>query len=177
MKVPVDVLENEQNFYTTSLSPLKKVNLAKDFPLKVGGWTEADITLITNNLRSLQLCAGLSSEEMRQIFLLETTEEKRKKNLLGYYCSQGLSSARDPCEVFQKLKLIFFREAEKEVAANSGSQGKQRLTESPEYELLCRNIEKIRDKTPLDIAGQNSDRLWKLIYIFHFQSDSFCPED
>ena len=138
-----------------------KINLAKDFPLKVGGWTEADMTLITNNLRSLQRCAGLSSEEMRLIFLLEPTEEKRKKNLLGYYCSQGLSSARDPCEVFQKLKLIFFREAEKEVDVRKESEEKQRLTENPEYKLLCRNIEKIRDKTPLDIAGQNSDNLWK----------------
>ena len=152
-------MDNEQNYYTRSLEPVMKKNLAKDFPLKVGGWTEADISLIRNNLRSLQGCAGLSSEEMRQIFLLEPKEEKRKKNLLGYYCSRGLSTARDPCEVFQKLKLIFFREAKKEVAPSNESQEKQRLTESPEYKLLCRNIEKIRDKTPLDIAGQNSGRL------------------
>ena len=72
-------------------------------------------------LRSLKQSTGLSDSDLREIFSTKSRQERNKKNLLGHWCSQGLSVTRDPCEVFQKLKLRLVREARMEADQSRGS--------------------------------------------------------
>merc|ERR1711936_332300 len=67
IRVPIQALDHEQNFYTRSLQVVKKINLAKDFPSKVGGWTNSDLDLIADNLRSLKQSTGLSDSDLSEI--------------------------------------------------------------------------------------------------------------
>ena len=89
--------------------------------MKVGGWTNSDLDLIADNLRSLKQSTGLSDSDLREIFSTKSRQERNKKNLLGHWCSQALSVTRDPCEVFQKLKLMLVREARMEADHSRGS--------------------------------------------------------
>ena len=159
IKVPIEALDCEQNFYTNFLDVVSKRNLGPDFPLKVGSWAKTDVALVSDNLRRLQQSAGLSEEELQQIFFrMKSAEdaEQQKKNLVGYWCSQGLSLARDPCEVFQKLRLILTREAER--GGRSQTLKKQELTnilQSQEYKLMYSKLQKSsrRKRTALDVTG------------------------
>ena len=67
--------------------------------MKVGGWTNSDLDLIADNLRSLKQSTGLSDSDLREIFSTKSRQERNKKNLLGHWCSQGLSVTRSSCEV------------------------------------------------------------------------------
>ena len=109
-----------------------------NYPSKVGGWTNSDLDLIADNLRSLKQSTGLSDSDLREIFSTKSRQERNKKNLLGHWCSQGLSVTRDPCEVFQKLKLMLVREARMEADLVPSPEAHERLelNNSPEYKLL-----------------------------------------
>ena len=129
--IPQEALENEQNFYTNTLHVVKKVNFSKNFPLKLGDWSKSDLGIVVENLNLLQQSLSLSDEETRAIFFsLEEEEEddRVKKNIVGYWCCQGLSSPRDPSEVFQKARLHLLRVNER-LQSNPGQLERRRILE------------------------------------------------
>ena len=107
--VPKLVQENEQDFFLDSL----RLILRRDFPLtlppaiKVGNWSRPDMDRIMRRLDDLQEATGLSDEDVRTILDNSNLgeEDRKKKLVLGYWCSQDLSSPRDPCEVLQRLRV------------------------------------------------------------------------
>ena len=151
--IPQEALENEQNFYTNTLHVVKKSNFTKNFPLKLGDWSKSDLGILVKNLKILQQSLGLSDEETRDIFFsLKCEEERAKKNIVGYWCSRGLSQPRDPSEVFQKVRLQLLHGTEK-LQSNLGQVETRRILDSEDFLELLRNINGGGQRTPLDIAG------------------------
>ena len=155
IRIAQEALENEQNFYTNTLHVVKKINFKKNFPLKLGDWSKADLEIVVKNLKLLQQSLRLTDEETREIFSsLKCEEDRAKKNIVGYWCCQGLSTPRDPSEVFQKVRLHLLRGTEK-LQSDPGRVETRRILESGDHLELLRNlnISGESQRTPLDIAG------------------------
>ena len=109
------------------------------------------------NLKTLQQSLRLTDEETREIFFssLKCDEDRAKKNIVGYWCWQGLSNPRDPSEVFQKVRLHLLRGTEK-LQSTPGQVETRRILESGDFLELLRNlnISGGGQRTPLDIAGR-----------------------
>ena len=108
------------------------------------------------NLKTLQQSLRLTEEETREIFSsLKCEEDRAKKNIVGYWCCQGLSIPRDPSEVFQKVRLHLLRGTEK-LQSNPGQVETRRILESGDFLELFRNlnISGGSPRTPLIIAGR-----------------------
>ena len=138
---------------------VKKVNFSKNFPLKLGNWSKSDLGIVVENLKTLQQSLSLTDEETRAIFFsLKSEEEKEgdraKKNIVGYWCCQGLSSPRDPSEVFQKARLHLLRGSER-LQSNPGQLETRRILESRDFQELLGDLKDSGggQRTPLDIAG------------------------
>ena len=156
ISIPQEALENEQNFYTNTLHVVKKINFKKNFPLKLGDWSKSDLGIVVENLKILQQSLSLTDEETREIFSsLKCEEDRAKKNIVGYWCCQGLSTPRDPSEVFQKVRSHLLRGTEK-LQSNPGQVETRRILESGDHLELLRNlnISGESQRTPLDIAGR-----------------------
>ena len=147
---------------------VKKVNFSKNFPLKLGDWSKSDLRIVVENLKTLQQSLSLTDEETRAIFFSlkceEEEEDRAKKNIVGYWCCQGVSSPRDPSEVFQKARLHLLRGTEK-LQSNPGQVDSRRILESRDFLELLRdiNISAGGQRTPLHIAG------WSLIVCFYVE--------
>ena len=158
--IPQEALENEQNFYTNTLHVVKKINFKKNFPLKLGDWSKSDLGIVVENLKLLQQSLSLTDEETRAIFFSLKSEEgkegedRAKKNIVGYWCCQGLSSTRDPSEVFQKARLHLLRSSER-LQSNPGQLERRRILESQDFLELLGDLKDSGggQRTPLDIAG------------------------
>ena len=166
IRIPHEALENEQNFYTNSLHVVKKVNFKKNFPLKLGDWSKSDLGIVVENLKLLQQSLRLTDEETREIFSsLKSDEDRAKKNSVGYWCCQGISSPRDPSEVFQKVRLHLLRDTQK-IQSDPDQVETTRILEIGDFLELFRNINVSggSQRTPLHIAGWSKDEYfcwWK----------------
>ena len=74
--------------------------------MKVGGWTNSDLDLIADNLRSLKQSTGLSDSDLREIFSTKSRQERNKSLVFP-------GSVRNS-RLLRGLKLIFVREARME---------------------------------------------------------------
>ena len=129
------------------------MNFKKNFPLKLGDWSKSDLGIVVENLKLLQQSLRLTDEETREIFSsLKSDEDRAKKNSVGYWCCQGISSPRDPSEVFQKVRLHLLHGTGK-LQSNLGQVETRRILDSEEFLELLRNINGGGQRTPLDIAG------------------------
>ena len=85
------------------------------------------------------------------------------KLVLGLWCSQGLSSLRDPCEVFQKLRIISSRESPALIVTdNEETLEFCNILDCSDYSELSQSLSEAEEelKSPLELAasyilGQN----------------------
>ena len=141
------------------------MNFKKNFPLKLGDWSKSDLGIVVENLKLLQQSLRLTDEETREIFSsLKSDEDRAKKNSVGYWCCQGISSSRDPSEVFQKVRLHLLRDTQK-IQSDPDQVETTRILEIGDFLELFRNnnVSGGSQRTPLHIAGWSKDE-----YIFFF---------
>ena len=146
------------------------MNFKKNFPLKLGDWSKSDLGIVVENLKLLQQSLRLTDEETREIFSsLKSDEDRAKKNSVGYWCCQGISSPRDPSEVFQKVRLHLLRDTEK-IQSDPDQVETTRILEIGDFLELFRNnnVSGGSQRTPLHIAGWSKDE-----YIFFFYKKYF----
>ena len=83
-------------------------NLASE--VKVGGFTVAEDEIISDNWIKLMTEANLQDQEEVMKELFEQSSKGKilalKKNIVGYYLSQGLPDVRLATEVFQRARII-----------------------------------------------------------------------
>ena len=113
---------------------------------------------IMRRLDDLQEATGLSDEDVRTILdnsnLRE--EDRKKKLVLGYRCSQDLSSLRDPCEVLQRLRVLRIQQTPAMILSNCESVEHGPLLLRSDYQELFKflNTRKDQDLPPLERSAK-----------------------
>ena len=158
LKVPRLLLENEQNYFLDSLRLIFRRDFSPSLPaaIKVGGWSRRDVTRILQNWVDLQEATGLAERELDSVLDNSnlSPEDWKKKLVLSYWCARGLSSLRDPCEVFQKLRILRVRQSEAVILSNDEAVERVSLLHSQNYKLLADQLQMEDCRTPLKVAAR-----------------------